>query len=368
MSTHPAVVTVAVGAPLEIHNVATIPPKDNEVLVHVEWTASTPLDVHQALGGLLVTHPQRLGDGFAGTVIARGPTARYAIGDKVFGFTWRSNTEKAHQLYLTAPDNLMGILPTGFSMQDAVSVPNNFVTAWHTLTHELGLALPWPKPASYTPPAAEAGAYILLWGGSSSVGQYLLQILKWYGYTHILTTASRAHHAKLTRYGAEKCFDYRDPDVKAAITSYLASQPGTPKLRHLVDAIGHLRGSVQPLSQLAPLGSQVTIMLPVTLVDASTTSPPIYTLDVAAIPETKWFKDVRVTGVRTHFYLDNSVLAERLQSEIMPAALTEGVVEPNEVRIVEGDSLLERACMALELLRQREVSGARLVWRVAEAP
>ena len=128
MSTHPRVVTVAPGAPLEVHQVPTVRPKDNEVRVRVEWTASTPLDMHQAIGGLLVKHPQGLGDGTAGTVVEAGLTARYKVGDKVAGFTWRNNVEKSHQLYCTAPDNFFGLVPPGHTMQEMVVLGNNFVS------------------------------------------------------------------------------------------------------------------------------------------------------------------------------------------------------------------------------------------------
>jgi hypothetical protein len=50
----------------------------------------------------------------------------------------------------------------------------------------------------------------------------------------------------------------------------------------------------------------------------------------------------------------------------MPAMLREGFVKPNKQRIVEGETLLERAQRALNALRRREVSGERLVWRVAD--
>ena len=73
--------------------------------MRVEWTASTPLDLHQNDGGLLVEHPQVLGDSTAGTVIELGPEVRnLKIGDKVFGFTWRSQVEKAQQEFCTAEE------------------------------------------------------------------------------------------------------------------------------------------------------------------------------------------------------------------------------------------------------------------------
>jgi NADPH:quinone reductase-like Zn-dependent oxidoreductase len=61
-------------------------------------------------------------------------------------------------------------LPEGFTLQEAVTLPNNFVTVFHAVTADLGLELPdYPKPDDYVPKQAEA--VILVWGGSSSVGQ-----------------------------------------------------------------------------------------------------------------------------------------------------------------------------------------------------
>lgn len=84
--THNGVATVAIRAPLAIIQQPTIQPGEGEVLVRVEWTASTPLDLHQNDGGLLVEHPQVLGDGVAGTVKSIGAGVQnLAVGDKVSG-------------------------------------------------------------------------------------------------------------------------------------------------------------------------------------------------------------------------------------------------------------------------------------------
>lgn len=109
--THKAVATFAPRIPLRLIDVPTVTPTGNEVRVKVEWTASTPLDLHRADGGLLVTHPQVMGGGAAGAVVQVGEgVKRLKVGDKVFGFTWRSQQEKAHQIYITAPENLFAIV------------------------------------------------------------------------------------------------------------------------------------------------------------------------------------------------------------------------------------------------------------------
>lgn len=84
MSTHKAIATVAARALLEIIEVPTTQPVEREVRVRVEWTASTPLDLHQNDGGLVVKHPQILGDSVAGTVVEVGPMVRkLTVGDQV---------------------------------------------------------------------------------------------------------------------------------------------------------------------------------------------------------------------------------------------------------------------------------------------
>ncbi|EXJ60445.1 hypothetical protein A1O7_04598 [Cladophialophora yegresii CBS 114405] len=390
MATHPAVVTVGPGLPLEILQVPTPTPTGNEIRVRALWTASTPLDLHQADGGLLVQHPQLLGDSVAGRVVEVGPHAtKYNPGDLVFGFTWRSQREKAHQEYVVAPEFLFGKLPSnGITMQQAVTLPNNFVTVWHTLTKEFGFDLPWPRPEGYVPlaQARDADAWILIWGGSSSVGQFALQILKYYGYTRVITTASKAHHEKLRRYGAAKCFDYRDPNAEENIISSMGSEPTTATDAtttdnsddtaniYILDCIGSLEGSVLPISRIVSrivrttprcARVKVAILLPIIVVEPSPGVRPIYEMDVLNVAD--WPVGVEATGVRTHFYLDNAFLRNKLQSEIMPAVLEGGIVEPNEQVIVEGATMLERAEKALGMLREKKVSGKRVVWRVADS-
>ena len=359
MSAHSAVVTVTQGGPLEAREVPTPTPTGNQILVRSEWTASTPLDLHQADGHLLVKPPQVLGDGVAGTVVSVGPDVKhFAVGDKVFGFTWRNQSEKAHQEYVLGDENVLAKLPEGFSMEQAVTLPNNSVTAWHTLTFEFGFDLPWPKPEGYVP--EDANEWILVWGGSSSVGQYMLQILKWYGYKKVIATASKAQHAKLERYGATACFNYRQGDVAEDILKHT----GEAGPKYIVDCIGSQSGSVQPLSKIAKTGSKVAIMLPVIVKDAAQGVKPEYEMDVNKAAT--WGEGVNAAGVRTHFYTDNKFLAENLQREIMPEALRSGIVEPNEYIVVEGKSMLGRAEKALGMLRRKEVSGKRLVWRVSD--
>ncbi|PQE28992.1 Zinc-binding dehydrogenase protein [Rutstroemia sp. NJR-2017a BBW] len=362
MSTHAAVVTTSVRGPLEILQLPTVTPAVDEVRVKVEWVASTPLDLHQNDGGLLVTHPQVLGDAVAGTVEEVGSEVRnLVVGDKVFGFMFREQKEKAEQEYVTVSWYMLGKIPAGVSMQQAVTVPTNLVTVFHTLTADLGLELSWPRPSE--PEPKHGNDPILVWGGSSSVGQYAIQVLRHWGYKNIIATSSKAHHSFLKELGASHTFDYRDPAVIENIIG-VSSKDGQPSIPFIFDCIGSQHGSLAPIAKVAQKGTKVAILLPVIVKDATDDEAPEYSMDVnSAAP---WVEGVEARGVRTHFYLQNEFFKNKLQSEIMPNLLADGAVRPNNYRVIEGKTLLERAQSALDTLRRKEVSGERLVWRVSE--
>lgn len=137
--------------------------------------------------------------------------------------------------------------------------------------------------------------------------------------------------------------------------------PGIPKI---LDCIASKEGSIKPISQIAKSGAKVAILLPVIVRDSSETEDPIYEMDVRKAAE--WREGVETAGVRTHFYLDNEFFKEHLQADIMYTMLKDRIVEPNPQKIIEGETLLERAQKALNALRRKEASGERLVWRVSD--
>ena len=174
---------------------------------------------------------------------------------------------------------------------------------FHAATTDLGIELPWPKPDDYMP--VKADSPILIWGGASSVGQFAIQILQYYGYTNILATASRKHHDKLQRLGAKELFEYNDADVVKSLTQ-AGGESGIPLI---LDCIGSKNGSIGPISQVAKSGAKVAILLPVIVRDSSETEVPEYEMDVQKVAH--WNAGVDVRGVRTHFYADVSTALSR---------------------------------------------------------
>lgn len=263
-------------------------------------------------------------------------------------------------------------------MAEAVVTGNNLVTAWHAVTKDFGFEFPWTggegkkreKPEGYRPPKDEVEAkdgkrkWILIWGGSSSSGMYTIQLLKYFGYENVIAVAGAKHHEKLRGYGAKELFDYRGAgDVVERVRDFVKSDGG--EIGYALDCIGGLEGSVRPVSRIVEAeGCKVAILLPVIVRDAAPGVIPAYEMDVEKCAD--WKEGVIPLGVRTHFWMDNKFLAENLETEIVPWALEERIIEPNDQVLVEGEKLLERAQKALDMLRDKQVSGGRLVWRIAE--
>jgi len=180
MSTHAAVVTSALRTPLHIIQVPTTAPGEAEVLVRVQFTASTPFDLHQNDGGPgVVVHPQVMGTNLAGTVTELGAGVKnLKVGDKVLhlrlmwelwirlilrkgiwicmeGTKGESSSRVRHDLsaysrtcdFPLSHDTIYSItqeyrVPEGFSLEQAVTLTDNFVTVFHAVTADWGINLP----------------------------------------------------------------------------------------------------------------------------------------------------------------------------------------------------------------------------------
>ncbi|KAK8117871.1 NAD(P)-binding protein [Apiospora kogelbergensis] len=365
--THTAIAFVGARKPLEAIQVPTVSPKGDEILIRSQFTASTPLDLHRADGGLLMKSGDIFGSTTVGVVEEVGPSAagRLQVGDRVFGWAFQEPRYKGHQEYVTAPEWMFGKIPENISSEEAATVSENLITVFNTMATDLGLPTPWPKPENYVPD--HANDPILVWGAASSVGQFALQVLRWYGYRQILATASPSHHEYLRGLGASECFDYRDAGIAQKVLAAASrlhqsganSDGAAEAIPFIIDCIGSRDGSLGPIirGKIAQTGSVVAVMLPV----------PEYSMDVAEVLGslgTAASSGITVKGVRTFFvYNNNPFFKEKLPSEIMPALLAQGIVTPQRYRLVEGKNMLEREENALQQMREGGVSGVKLVWR-----
>lgn len=302
-STHKAVASPGARQPLTIIDVPTIQPQAGEVVVKVQWTGSSPIDLHLADGGLLGPEPNQIpGDTFAGVVAALGPeVTNLRVGDRVAGFAYAKPQYRAQQEYVTVPTFVVSPVPENISLPAAATVGSSLVTAIHSvITADLGLDLPWPIPQGWKPEHADTP--ILVWGAAGSAGTFVLQVLRHWGYKNLLAIARSKHHESLKSLGAAATFDYTESDVTDKILAHVGEKRDGPRIPFLLDCVGLYHGTLEPLTRVADSGSRVPILLPVIVRDATDAEPPIYEGDVNKTHQGKWAKDVTLRGVRTHFY------------------------------------------------------------------
>eukprot|EP01117_Protostelium_nocturnum_P013220 TRINITY_DN4920_c0_g1_i1.p1 TRINITY_DN4920_c0_g1~~TRINITY_DN4920_c0_g1_i1.p1 ORF type:complete len:350 (+),score=115.79 TRINITY_DN4920_c0_g1_i1:63-1112(+) len=197
---------------VEVAESPIVSPSENEVLVKVEAAGINPTDWKHAK--FLSEKGVIAGCDFAGTVVE---VARHGsqlkniqIGDRVGGFVHGSKypDKGAFAQYLTVEAGMTFKIPKNVSFEEAATVGVPFFTAAQVLYHRLGLPEPdFPATTAYS---------ILIWSGSTAVGQYAIQLARLSGLS-VITTANPSHHDHLVKLGADVCLDYKDPEISKKI-------------------------------------------------------------------------------------------------------------------------------------------------------
>ena len=108
-TTHAALVFAGARKPYEVQQRPTVAPVGDEILIRSKFTASTPLDLHRADGGLLIKPGDLMGSVTVGGVEQVGPDVQtLRVGDHVFGWAFQEPKYQAHQEFVTAPEWLFG--------------------------------------------------------------------------------------------------------------------------------------------------------------------------------------------------------------------------------------------------------------------
>lgn len=81
------------------------------------------------------------------------------------------------------------------------------------------------------PPEGTENTWVFVYGGSSGVGQFAIQLAKLSGYK-VVTVASPRNHELLKSLGADAVFDYRDSDVIKKVKDVAGNN-----ISHVLDAI-----------------------------------------------------------------------------------------------------------------------------------
>ena len=148
----------------------------------------------------------------------------------------------AYQAHTVCPAHTVAPLPDNVSFEQAATLPLAGLTAAVALFIKLKITPPSSTGEAKSVPEGERRP-LLIWGASSSVGSYAVQLAKFAGQNHILGLAgSSADLAR--RLGADAVFDYRNgyDAVKEEILRYLqnrakASSASVGQLELAFDAV-----------------------------------------------------------------------------------------------------------------------------------
>lgn len=187
---------------LELRDVETPVPTDDEVLVRVRATSVNPVDWHtltgtpflvRIQGGLRRPKSDRLGVDFAGTVEEVGKdVTRFRPGDEVFG----GKNGAFAEYVCVRQDRGVVLKPANVTFEEAAAVPVAALTALQGLRDRGRL---------------QPGQKVLVNGASGGVGTFAVQIAKALGAA--ITAVCSTRNVELVRsLGADRVVDYTKED------------------------------------------------------------------------------------------------------------------------------------------------------------
>ncbi len=204
-----AVVTTQYGPPpdvLQLREVATPEPAEDEVLIRLYASSVNPLDGFTIrgplfflpkLGRLLKPKHKIAGADFAGRVESVGrDIKRFRPGDEVFGASFRGKGLGGFAEYACAREDSLAPKPSNLSFEEAAAVPVAAITALQGLRDQGQI---------------QRGQKVLIDGASGGVGTFALQIAKSFG-AEVTAVCSPRNVDRARVMGADHVIDYTQED------------------------------------------------------------------------------------------------------------------------------------------------------------
>ena len=203
------------GTELEIREIPTPIPEEDEVLVKIMTAAVNPLDNMIIRGEvkLIVPYamPLVMGNEFAGVVEKTGKNAvRFKPGDRVYG---RMPLKKigAFAEYAAVKETALAVIPEYLSFEEAATVPLTALTAMQ----------------AFEVMDVHAGESVFISGGTGSLGAMAIPVAKSLG-LHVYTNGSGENEERVRKLGAEKFIDYRKENYADVLSG----------VDHVLDTLG----------------------------------------------------------------------------------------------------------------------------------
>ncbi|KIY69892.1 GroES-like protein [Cylindrobasidium torrendii FP15055 ss-10] len=339
-----ALVTPSVGGGLLLQEVEKPgKPGPGKLLLKIVATATNPMDYKMHDYGILVpSFPTILGSDFAGAVEEVGEGVQgWKKGDRLLtaniggGFQQYTEVDVEAQFPFHVPKTI--------SIEEASTMPIAFATAIIGLYAEGPSGIGLNPTVSWNKPCAGQSAFVI--SGSSSVGQYAIQLLKFAGFTSIVAYASLRHADLLKSLGATEIID-RNEVALTDLPTHLK-----PRFNVVFDALSGPDALAAGLQLLADQGKLATV------------TPPRMVKPETAELFAKGNKRLGSIYGAYKWNAENEALGNALR-ENFDRLLDEGVIKPNRYEILPGG--LKGLIEGTDRHRQGKVSGVKLIARPHE--
>ncbi|KAH6645688.1 hypothetical protein BKA67DRAFT_526993 [Truncatella angustata] len=313
-----------------VEDTIALPPlEDDKVLVKINAAAFNPTD-------RLAIDVNAFGNG--------------ATGDRIGALIWGGEIAGlgAYSSYCIADEKISYHIPNGISFPAAATLPLAINTAWLALFSSDCLHLS----------RTCLEATLLVWGGSTAVGSYAIELAKHFG-IDVIATCSPANADSVRKLGASQVFDYRDPDI----TSYIRETH--PNITHVFDTVGNATSSATASSCIAASKGKLCTVRP-GKANTSHIAKNVEVSDVfvftAFLKEHSYRNAAFWPANYYQMHPENHTLSAELYS-LLPNLLASGIIHPRPVQSL-GKLSVESVEKAMDLNRQGKVSNAKLCFDI----
>ncbi|KAK6062548.1 zinc-binding dehydrogenase family [Seiridium cupressi] len=333
-----------------------------EILVKSQAVALNPVDTK--LVGDFITPGCIFGFDCAGIIVAIGEGVKkdFKIGDRVCGCASGMNKEKplagAFAEYIKFPGDLTLKVPDNMSIEEAAAMGTAIASASMVLFWSLGMPLGILDAVSQTQQDAPQHEKtplptFLVYGGSTSTGTMMLQLLRLCGFPTIATCSSRNFNL-VKGYGADKVYDY-----KASQCAQTIRQDTGNTLEYIVDCYGEDSSMRFCYEAMGRAGGNYTAL-----------NPFNEALRTRKVINPDWILATRIAGDGSKWPAPYACEYEPRLAQLagplfakIQSLLDMGKLRAHQVRIEEGG--LPGILNGVDIIRRGELSGQKLVYPVA---